>query len=176
VAEQLDLEIVTPTGVALKRQVNEMTAPSIAGEFGVLPGHVPLLAALKPGIVTFRSGGEEGKVAVANGFAQVVNDKALLLTERFVRKEDVDIVAVRARLKDVSDELSTWGGEHDAAARKTLIEEEQWLAAELELIGDPPAPTVREDTRFVQKDAIITETEEPPTGGPLPATGEMRGD
>jgi len=173
-AETLDLEIVTPSGVALKRDVNEVTAPSVAGEFGVLPGHVPLLAALRPGIVTYRSGGEEMKVAVANGFAQIVNDKALLLTERFAKKEDVDIVAVRARLKEVGEELSTWAGAHDAADRAALIEEEQWLAAELELIGDPPAPTVREDTRFVERDAVITEAEPAPDGGPLPVTGDMR--
>jgi F-type H+-transporting ATPase subunit epsilon len=171
VADTLDLQIVTPGGIALHRQVTELTAPSVSGEFGVLPGHVPLLAALKPGIVTYRtsgqgspsSGGEgEAKVAVANGFAQIVGDKALLLTERFVKKEDVDIVAVRARLKEVGDELGAWSGEHDAIERKNLIEEEQWLAAELELIGDPPPPTVREDTRFVQKDVVVAEEEPPP--------------
>ncbi|MCK6590794.1 MAG: ATP synthase F1 subunit epsilon, partial [Polyangiaceae bacterium] len=56
-AETILLEIVTPTGVALKERVNEVTAPSVAGEFGVLPGHLPLLAALRTGLVTFRQDG-----------------------------------------------------------------------------------------------------------------------
>ena len=44
-AESIQLEIVTPTGVALRTAVSEVTVPSVAGEFGVLPGHVPVLAA-----------------------------------------------------------------------------------------------------------------------------------
>lgn len=156
-AETLALEIVTPTGVALARNVNEVTAPSMAGEFGVLPGHLPLLAALKPGIVTLKSGGEEDRFAVGLGFAEVVSDKVVLLTERFAKKDDVDVVRTRARLKDVGEELSAWTGEYDDPERRTLIEEEQWLAAELELIGDPPAPTVREDTRFLDRDDVVVD-------------------
>ncbi len=151
-AETIALEIVTPTGVALSRAVSEVTAPSVGGEFGVLPGHLPILVALRTGLVTLKSGGEETRVAVGPGFAQVVADRALVLTERYTKKEDVDVVAVRARLKEVGDELGAWQGEIDDEKRRNLIEEEQWLAASLELIGDPPQPTVREDTRFRAKD------------------------
>jgi F-type H+-transporting ATPase subunit epsilon len=151
-AETIALEIVTPTGVALSRAVAEVTAPSVGGEFGVLPGHLPILVALRTGLVTLKSGGDETRVAVGPGFAQVVGDRALVLTERYAKKEDVDVVAVRARLKDVGEELAGWQGEVEDPARRALIEEEQWLAASLELIGDPPQPTVREDTRFLAKD------------------------
>ncbi|HMI88940.1 MAG TPA: ATP synthase F1 subunit epsilon, partial [Polyangiaceae bacterium] len=47
---KVTLEIVTPTGVALSEQVNDVTAPSVEGEFGVFPGHLPLLAALRTGL------------------------------------------------------------------------------------------------------------------------------
>ena len=156
-AETIALEIVTPTGVALNRAVNEVTAPSIAGEFGVLPGHLPILVALRTGLVTLKNGNDETRVAVGPGFAQVVGDRALLLTERYAKKEDIDIVAVRARLKEVGDELGSWQGDFDDPKRRELIEEEQWLAASLELIGDPPQPTIREDTRFVANDFQIVE-------------------
>lgn len=150
-AETIRLEVVTPSGIALAKDVNEFTAPSVEGEFGVLPGHLPILVALRPGTVSYKLGGEEHRVLVAHGFAEVVGSKALLLTEKFARKEDVDVVAVRARLKDVEDELSAWQGDVEDKKRMELIEEEQWLAAELELIGDPPLPTVREDTRFFRR-------------------------
>src|SRR6185436_2880845 len=100
-AETILLEIVTPTGVALHEQVSDLTAPSVAGEFGVLPGHLPLLAALRTGLVTYHQGGHEHRVAVHHGFVEVANDSALLITERVARKGDVDVVAVRLRLKEV---------------------------------------------------------------------------
>jgi F-type H+-transporting ATPase subunit epsilon len=151
--EAIQLEIVTPTGVALRERVSEMTAPSVDGEFGVLPGHLPILAALRTGIVSYKKDGQETSIAVHHGFVEVQNDVALLLTERFARKADVDVVRVRLRLKEVDEELDHWTKELTDPRRRELIEEEQWLAAELELIGDAPPPTVREDTRFLQNHA-----------------------
>lgn len=148
-SDSILLEIVTPTGVALRKQVADVTAPSVAGEFGVMPGHVPLLAALRTGIVTYHESGKEHRHAVAHGFVEVIGDKALVLTERFMNKDDVDVVKVRARLKDVDSELDRWQGDMTDPKRKQLIEEEQWLATQLDLIGDPPLPVVREDTRFL---------------------------
>ena len=152
-AEQILLEIVTPTGVALRERVAELTAPSVAGEFGVLPGHLPILAALRTGLCSYKKDGEETRIAVHHGFVEVAHDVALLLTERFVKKDDVDVVRVRLRLKEVDAELDHWQGELTDPKRRELIEEEQWLAAQLELIGDPPPPTVREDTRFLVEHA-----------------------
>ena len=48
-SDTIRLEIVTPRGRALLASVDEVTAPSVEGEFGVLPGHLPLLAALRTG-------------------------------------------------------------------------------------------------------------------------------
>src|SRR5271167_1428682 len=113
-AESILLEIVTPTGIALREQVTEVTAPSIAGEFGVLPGHLPVLAALRVGLVTYHKAGEGGeghRLAVAHGFVEVADDKALLLTDKFATKDSVDVVRVRLRLKEVDDELDHWHGE-----------------------------------------------------------------
>lgn len=158
-ADALELEIVTPAGVALRAKVAEMTAPSVAGEFGVLPGHVPVLAALRAGTVSYREGSEEHKVAVGPGFVEVLDDTAVVLTEKFSKRDQIDVIQTRIRLKEVGDELAAWAGEITDPKRAELIEEEQWLGALLELYGDPPAPTLREDTRFVQRtDEVAVDT------------------
>lgn len=161
----LALEIVTPTGVAVSRDVTEVDVPTIDGEIGVLPGHVTMLTAVRTGLVTARPVGgndvEPIHFAVAHGVLEITGEKAVLLTEKLIRKEDVDTVAVRARFKAVDEELHRWEGEVNDPARHALIEEEQWLAAQLELIGDPPPPMVRELTRFQSKggDEVIIEAE-----------------
>lgn len=159
-ADTILLEIVTPSGVAVREQVTDVTAPSIAGEFGVMPGHLPLLAALRTGLVTYHKDGKEHQIAVHHGFVEVAHDVALLLTERFARKDDVDVVRVRMRLKEVDEELDHWQGELTDPRRRELIEEEQWLATELTLIGDAPPPMVREDTRFLVAHAEAPTLEE----------------
>ena len=149
----LALEIVTPKGRALATEAEEVNAPSADGEFGVLPGHLPTLAAVRAGIVSYRNGSEWKKCAVAAGFVEVSSDRVLLLTEEFVVRDNVDPVVVRTELKDVQSEIakteteasdkSTEKGRVAAARLQGLIHRENWLAAELELYGDPPPPTMR---------------------------------
>jgi len=163
-ADVLKVEIVTPTGLAVSRDAVELDVPTLGGEIGILPGHVPLLAAVRTGLVTLKPTATDDPVrfVVAHGVLEVTGEKALLLTEKFIKKEDVDVVKTRARLRDVDEELNAWDGEINDPKRIELIEEEQWLAAQLELIGDPPAPTMRELTRFQVKDAnVIIEAQTP---------------
>jgi F-type H+-transporting ATPase subunit epsilon len=139
----IHLEVVTPDGLKLAADVSEFTAPSVDGEFGVLPGHVPLLAALTTGIVSYVLGGEKHAVAVGPGFAEVSDDKALLITDRFIKKEDIDPVVVRLDLKEADEALDKFEGEPRGPAYGELVARELWAAAELELYGDPPPPRMK---------------------------------
>ena len=138
----LELEILTPDGVALRETVQSITAPSVEGEFGVLPGHRPLLAALKAGIVSYVKDGTEVRVAVGPGFAEIYEDRAVLLTDNLARKEDVDPVRARLDLKDADEALDKLDTEPGSAAYLEMMRKELWAAARLTLYGDPPPPTV----------------------------------
>jgi F-type H+-transporting ATPase subunit epsilon len=157
------LEIVTPRGRALAANVDEVTAPSVEGEFGVLPGHLPLLAALRTGIVTYRQGSETKRCAVGTGFAEAGPDKLVVLTTEYAEPERVDPVVVRRELAEVQAELAKIEGIPIAAAgakgvdpgavgareqRDGLIARENWLAAQLELYGDPLPATQRPHEEF----------------------------
>src|ERR1700748_456760 len=100
-ADKILLEIVTPVGRALSVQADEVTAPSVDGEFGVMPGHLPLLAALRTGLVTYRQGSEMHKCAVGAGFAEAGANKLLILTDEYVVRDDIDPVIVRKDLAEV---------------------------------------------------------------------------
>ena len=148
-ANKIQLEIVTPRGRALAAQVDEVTAPSVEGEFGVMPGHVPLLAALRTGIVSYRTGAESKRCAVGAGFAEAGSNKLLILTDDYIEREQIDPVVVRKELGEVQaqleklvarGELKPAGTDEEA---KVLITKENWLAAQLELYGDPPPATQR---------------------------------
>ena len=148
-ANKIHLEIVTPRGRALTAEVDEVTAPSVDGEFGVMPGHLPLLAALRTGLVSYREGNETHRCAVGAGFAEAGANKLLILTDEYVVRESIDPVIVRKELAEVQVELEKLLGKTESTPgasyeqRKVLITKENWLAAQLELYGDPPAATQR---------------------------------
>ena len=139
----IHLEVVTPDGVKLAADVSEFTAPSVDGEFGVLPGHVALLAALTTGIVSYVLDGEKHAVAVGSGFAEVSDDKALLITDRFIKKADIDPVVVRLDLKEADEALDRFDGDLRGPEYGALVARELWAATELELYGDPPPPRMK---------------------------------
>lgn len=147
--EKFRLQIVTPKGVVFADDVEEVVAPSVDGEFGILPGRLPMLAALTIGLLHYRKPGEAEltDVAVGQGFVEVSVDQTLVLTDRFMGKAGIDVLALRQKLKEIDESLENWSGELDAPARLELIEEEQWLAAQLEVYGDPAVPRVLEFRR-----------------------------
>ena len=86
----LTLEIATPTRLVLAETVDEVVIPGLEGYFGVLPGHAPFLTTLGIGEVTYRRGRDERHLAVAGGFAEVRNDKVIVLADSAERPEDID--------------------------------------------------------------------------------------
>jgi len=78
----MQLEIVTPRGVAVSTEADEVVAPGARGEFGVLPGHTPFIAALKAGVLTYRKGPRREVLAVGPGYAEVSgHDRVVVLTQ-----------------------------------------------------------------------------------------------
>lgn len=159
-ADTIHLEIVTQEGIQLQADVQELTAPSTEGQFGVLPGHRPMLAALKTGIVSFDTGSSQVSVAVGPGFAEIKDDKAVLLTDQFCRKEDVDPVRVRLELKEADKALAEFEGEHTEIKFVDLVAKELWAAARLELYGDPPPPVIGTVYEFRGAGQIIEDLSE----------------
>jgi F-type H+-transporting ATPase subunit epsilon len=97
-ADRLTLEVATPSRLVVSESVDEVVAPGTEGYFGVLPRHAPLLATLGIGELTYRIGRDEFHLAVSGGFAEVRNDKVIVLADAAERPEDVDRVrAERAR-------------------------------------------------------------------------------
>src|SRR6476469_8479677 len=148
--DKIQLEIVTPKGRALDVLADEVTAPSVQGEFGVMPGHLPLLAALRTGIVTYRQGQDTKRCAVGPGFAEAGPTKVAILTDDYITREQIDPVVVRKELAEVQGELASLvqkpADAEDSEADETkqvLIAKENWLAVQLELYGDPPPATMR---------------------------------
>jgi F-type H+-transporting ATPase subunit epsilon len=147
-AEKIQLEIVTPKGRALGESVDEVTAPSVQGEFGVLPGHLPTVAALRPGIVTYRQGNETKRVAVGAGFAEAGSNKLLILADEFADRASIDPVVVRKELTELQPKIDKVLAASEMTPeleteKKALVDLENWLAVQLELYGDPPLPTMR---------------------------------
>lgn len=125
---ELKLEVATPTGLVLQVEAEMVQAPSVQGEFGVLPGHLPLLAALETGVLSWKIDGKEHVAAIAPGFVEAEPDKVLVLTEAFSLPEDVDIDKAKADLATSQKRLKELSKDDDGA-RRELERDSDWAEA-----------------------------------------------
>jgi F-type H+-transporting ATPase subunit epsilon len=88
---KLVLEVVTPVGLLLREEVDEVIAPGEEGYFGVLPGHTPMLATLGLGEIRYRVGVAERRLTCFWGFCEVLPDRVSILAEVGERPEDIDV-------------------------------------------------------------------------------------
>ena len=98
-ADRLTLELATPNRLVVSAEVDEVVIPGRQGYFGVLPGHAPLLATLGIGELTYRVGRDEYHAALCGGFAEVLNDKVIILADAAEKPADID----RARAEKARD-------------------------------------------------------------------------
>ena len=84
-ANTLHLSVVTPSAMIVDQDVTYVGAQGLEGDFGVLPGHAALLAALRVGHIFYKTGDDTRYVFVSGGFAEVSNNKVIILAETATR-------------------------------------------------------------------------------------------
>lgn len=128
----LKLQVATPDGLALLTEAEMVTAPSIEGEFGVLPGHLPLLAATRAGLLKYRAEGRELVAAVGAGFVEALPDGVLLLTDAFLKPEQVDLAVAERDLAEAEAQLQKLSGPIDGGAQAEAQRDLEWARARIE--------------------------------------------
>lgn len=101
----LTLEIVTPDARVYSDTIDSVVIPTIEGEVGVLPGHIPLLTQVEHGELRVTKGNETLFLAVSGGFAQVEGDRVRVLAEHAITESGIDEKAVEEALKRAQREL-----------------------------------------------------------------------
>ena len=105
------LKIVTPDGVAFDGMAEELIVRTIAGDLGIMAGHIPCVAPLGMGRATIVTGGEKRYAACIGGMVSVVNGEVRLVPTTFEWAEDIDeerAVASEQRARQVlKDKTST---------------------------------------------------------------------
>ncbi len=110
-AKTFQLEIVTPEKTALSAPVESVVLPGSEGDLGVLPGHMPLVTALKAGELHFVRDGQPQFLALSGGFAQVTPSKVVVLAETAEMASEIDVH--RAQMEAAAKGQKLKGGNLD---------------------------------------------------------------
>jgi F-type H+-transporting ATPase subunit epsilon len=99
-------DLVSPESLLFSGEVEQVDVPGSEGDFGVLAGHAPLIATLRPGILTIFANGQRQRIAVFGGFAEVSPSGLTVLADSATAVEDVNTALIAGEIKDTEEDLA----------------------------------------------------------------------
>jgi F-type H+-transporting ATPase subunit epsilon len=108
--DRLRVKVVTPTRVVVDTEVDEVSLPGALGTLGILPGHAPLLSALRIGELAYRVGSRESYLAIQWGFVEVSRNQVTVLANVAEKPGEIDIAAAREAKAGAEAALKTAAG------------------------------------------------------------------
>ncbi len=106
-ATNLLVEIVAPDGAAFRGEAVRFRAPGTEGQFEVLRGHAPLLAATGVGTVyVTTAAGQVVTFATSGGFVEVLDNHVTMLAETAEPASDIDVERARASETEARERLA----------------------------------------------------------------------
>jgi F-type H+-transporting ATPase subunit epsilon len=137
----LSVNLVTPRGVIAHMDADSVQAPGELGEFELLPGHVPMLTALRAGVLTIgsasdRSPGARARYAVSTGYLRVDPNGAVeILVEQALPAKEVDTDVAKKDLAAAEAELAKWGDKPQDGDFVNLQQRAGWARAQIDAIA-----------------------------------------
>jgi F-type H+-transporting ATPase subunit epsilon len=99
-------DLVSPEKLAFSGEVDQVDIPGAEGDFGVLAGHAPVVAAVRPGILTVTAGGTKQKIIVLGGLAEVSDKGLTLLADTATSIEELDRQAFASQIAEMEAKLA----------------------------------------------------------------------
>lgn len=117
----MHLKIITHEKIVFDEQVEEIYTKGTDGEFGILKGHVPIMAALDIGVTKVIQNGEEKYFTTMGGVFQFKNEEALILTTTAERGDEIDVTRAKEALNRAQARLADSEAEIDAKRAEAAI-------------------------------------------------------
>ena len=118
-ATTFHFDLVSPEKLAFSGQVDQVDVPGVEGDFGVLAGHAPVVAAIRPGILTVTAGGTHQKIIVLGGLAEVSDKGLTVLADVATSIKDLDRAAFANQISEMEAKLAEKeGSELDRAIER----------------------------------------------------------
>jgi len=131
----LAVNLVTPRGVVAHTDADSVQAPGELGEFELLPGHIPMLTALRAGVLTIGTK-SRARYAVSTGYLRVDPNGAVeILVEQAQLAKEVDADAAKKELAAAEAELAKWGDKPQDGDYTNLQQRVGWAKARIDAVA-----------------------------------------
>src|SRR6185312_2644909 len=146
-ADRVQFELVSPERLIASEMVEMVVVPGSEGNFGVLPGHAPLISTIRPGTIDVYEGRTiVRRIFVTGGIAEVIPERCTVLADEAIAPEaldrgdlDAELTTIEGNLPSLRDQVTRAAGterERLAAELRGLERRQAVARAKLQAIGD----------------------------------------
>ena len=105
-ADRIEFELVTPERLIISTMVEMVVVPGTEGNFGVLPGHAPLISTIRPGTIDLYEGSTIiERIFVVSGIAEVTPQRCTVLADEAMEPDSLDRAQLDAELQTLDGNL-----------------------------------------------------------------------
>jgi F-type H+-transporting ATPase subunit epsilon len=124
-------ELVSPERLVYAGEVSQVDVPGEEGEFGILAGHAPYIATLKPGLLTIYGDGEPQRIVVRGGLAEIGSTGLTVLAEQAVPLAEIDTAMIAQAIKDTEEDIADADNDMARDKARSRLEQLQTLRSAL---------------------------------------------
>ena len=135
-ADMVEFELVSPERLLLSEPVAMVVVPGSEGDFGVLPGHAPMISTIRTGVISiYEDGRVDRRIFIAGGFAEVTPTRCTVLAEEAIPLDTIDRAEADARLAAARDAVETAGSDEQRATAEARLATAEAL---VQIVGSTP--------------------------------------
>ncbi len=121
-SDKVTYELVSPERLLRSGEADMVVVPGTEGDFGVLPGHAPVISVIRPGILEIHDAGAEvEQIFISGGICEVSADRCTVLADEAFAVADLDRAALEQRLKNAEEDLTDAGTDEAAYKASTAV-------------------------------------------------------
>ena len=121
-ADKVHFSLVSPERMLLSGEVDMVVVPGTDGDFGVLPGHAPVISTIRMGVIEVHDGSRVERMFISSGVCEVSADRCTILADEARPVANLERAELDQKLKDAGEDLADARGEDEAYAAAEKIE------------------------------------------------------
>jgi F-type H+-transporting ATPase subunit epsilon len=111
--QQLDLQLVSPEKLFYSRSVDMVIISGSEGDFGVLPGHAPIVSSIRPGLLVIHDDDKVEKLFLTGGVVEVLSNQVSILANEIYKMEDINVADIQNEIQAFKERLRTVDNEKE---------------------------------------------------------------
>jgi len=122
---KLEVDLVSPERQVFSKMADMVIVSGSEGDFGVLPGHAPIISTMRPGVLEIQDSNNAEILFVSGGIVEVLSDKVSILATEVLSKEEIKLDECESKINNYINQMQSLSDEKDKEKNQKQIDKYQ---------------------------------------------------